>query len=85
MDSLLEKIFEKIRQDLISSIMESFTDMFQTINDKVGEIAGQVGQTPEAWNSGVFDMIKNLSETAVIPIAGMILTFLQSQSSIKLR
>lgn len=76
MDSLLEKIFEKIRQDLINSIMESFTGMFDTINSKVGEIAGQVGQTPEAWNSGVFNMIKNLSETVIIPIAGMILTFI---------
>ena len=48
MDSLLEKIFEWIRQGLIDSIMESFTGMFDTINQKVGEIAGQVGQTPEA-------------------------------------
>lgn len=76
MDSLLEKIFEKIRQDLIGSIMESFTGMFDTINEKVGEIAVQVGQTPEAWNSGVFNMIKNLSETVIIPIAGMVLTFI---------
>ena len=75
MDSLLEKIFEWIRQGLIDSIMESFTGMFDTINQKVGEIAGQVGQTPEAFNSGVFSMIRNLSETAVLPIAGMILTF----------
>jgi hypothetical protein len=75
MDSLLEKIFEWIRQGLIESIMGSFTGMFDTVNQKVGEIAGQVGQTPEAFNSGVFSMIRNLSETAVLPIAGMILTF----------
>ena len=75
MDSLLEKIFEWIRQGLIDSIMASFTGMFDTINQKVGEIAGQVGQTPEAFNSGVFSMIRNLSETAVLPIAGMVLTF----------
>lgn len=75
MDNLLEKIFEWIRQGLIDSIMESFTGMFTTINDKVGDIAMQVGQTPESFNSGVFSMIKNLSDTAVIPIAGMILTF----------
>lgn len=75
MDSLLEKIFEWIRQGLIDSIMASFTGMYDTINQKVGEIAGQVGQTPEAFNSGVFYMIRNLSETAVLPIAGMILTF----------
>ena len=75
MDSLLEKIFEWIRQGLIDSIMESFTGKYDTINQRVGEIAGQVGQTPEAFNSGVFSMIRNLSETAVLPIAGMILTF----------
>lgn len=75
MDSLLEKIFEWIRQGLIDSIMASFAGMYDTINQKVGEIAGQVGQTPEAFNSGVFSMIRNLSETAVLPIAGMILTF----------
>jgi len=75
MDSLLEKIFEWIRQGLIESIMESFTGMFDTINQRVGEIAGQVGQTPEAFNSGVFSMVRTLSETAVLPIAGMILTF----------
>ena len=75
MDSLLEQIFEWIRQGLIDSIMASFTGMYDTINQKVGEIAGQVGQTPEAFNSGVFSMIRNLSETAVLPIAGMILTF----------
>lgn len=75
MDSLLEKIFEWIRQGLIDSIMEGFTGMYDTINHRVGEIAGQVGQTPEAFNSGVFSMIRTLSETAVLPIAGMILTF----------
>ena len=75
MDSLLEKISEWIRQGLIDSIMASFTGMYDTINQKVGEIAGQVGQTPEAFNSGVFSMIRNLSETAVLPIAGMVLTF----------
>lgn len=72
---LLEKIFEWIRQGLIESIMGSFTGMFDTINQKVGEIAAQVGTTPEAFHPGVFYLIRKLSETAVLPIAGMILTF----------
>lgn len=49
--------------------------MFDTVNTKVGEIAGEVGQTPLAWNSGVFSMIRNLSETVIVPIAGVILTW----------
>jgi hypothetical protein len=49
--------------------------MFDEVNSKVGEIAGQVGQTPQGWNSEVFNLIKTLSETVIIPIAGMILTF----------
>jgi len=76
MDSLLEKITEWIKEALIGGITTNFTGMFDTVNQKVGEIAGQVGQTPEGWNSGVFSMIKSLSETAIIPIAGMILTFI---------
>jgi hypothetical protein len=46
------------------------------MNERVGDIAGQVGQTPEGWNSGIFDLVRNLSETVIIPIAGMILTFI---------
>ena len=55
--------------------------MFDTVNTKVGEIAGEVGQTPLAWNSGVFSMIRNLSETVIVPIAGVILTFVMSVSA----
>jgi len=58
--------------------------MFDNINEEVGNIAAQVGQTPEGWNSGVYTMIKNLSETVVIPIAGMILTFVLCYELIQL-
>lgn len=84
MDILLDKVFEWIKQGLIDGIMSAFESMFDTINEKVGEIAGQVGQTPESWNSGVFTMIRNLSETAVIPIAGMILTFVMCYELIQM-
>ena len=47
--------------------------MFDTLNTKVGEIAGEVGMTPAAWNSSIFNMIRNLSETVIVPIAGIIL------------
>jgi hypothetical protein len=76
MNSLLEKITEWIKEALIGGITTNFTGMFDMVNQKVGEIAGQVGQTPESFNSGVFSMIRSLSETVVIPIAGMILTFI---------
>ena len=55
-----------------------------TVNTKVGEIAGEVGQTPLAWNSGVFSMIRNLSETVIVPIAGVILTFVMCYELIQL-
>ena len=58
--------------------------MFDTVNTKVGEIAGEVGQTPLAWNSGVFSMIRNLSETVIVPIAGVILTFVMCYELIQL-
>lgn len=60
---------------MISGIISNFNGMFDEVNDKVGEIAAQVGQTPQGWNAGIFSMIKTLSDTVIIPIAGMILTF----------
>lgn len=63
------------KEILISGILSNFNGMFEEVNTKVGEIAGQVGQTPQGWNVGIFNMIKTLSDTVVIPIAGMILTF----------
>ena len=65
-----------IREGLIEAIMARFTGLFDTINAEVGSIAANVGQTPGEFNPGVLAMIQNLSETAVIPIAGMILTFI---------
>jgi hypothetical protein len=64
-----------IKQGLIDGIMGQFARLYDSVNTQVGEIAVNVGQTPEAWNSGVFSMIRALSDAAVVPIAGMILTF----------
>jgi hypothetical protein len=52
--------------------------MFDTVNQQVGSIAGEVGKTPLQFNSGVFSMVKNLSETVIIPIAGLILAFVMT-------
>lgn len=84
MDWLLDGLFEWIKQGLIDAILGNFENLYDTINQQVGEIAVNVGQTPEAWNSGVFSMVKTLSETAVIPIAGMILTFVLCYELIQL-
>jgi hypothetical protein len=75
MFGLFDSIGEWFRGILIDGIMASFAGMFDEVNNKVGEIASQVGQTPAGWNAGIFSLIRTLSETVVIPIAGMILTF----------
>jgi hypothetical protein len=75
MDWLTDALTEWIRQGLIDAIMDRFGGMYDAINARVGEIAANVGQTPVGWNPGVYSMIRTLSETAVIPIAGMVLTF----------
>ena len=84
MDWLTSGIEEWIRQFLIDGIMASFADIFGYVNDQVANIAVQVGQTPEGWNSGVFAMVRNLSEAVVLPIAGMILTFVLCYELIQL-
>ena len=84
MDWLFDGITEWITQFLIDGIMASFESIFGYVNDQVADIAVQVGQTPEGWNSGVFAMVRDLSETVVLPIAGMILTFVLCHELIQL-
>jgi len=61
---------------LIDGITSNFTNMFEGLNTRVNEIAAQVGQTPQGWNSGIFNMVRSISETVIIPIAGVIMTFI---------
>ena len=75
MESIFDKIEEWISDFLISCITGNLSNMFGDVNDKVATIATEVGRTPESWNSGVFSMIRNLSETVIIPIAAMIIAF----------
>jgi hypothetical protein len=75
MDFLFGWLTDWIKQGLIDGIMSQFSGMYDTINTQVGEIAANVGQTPGAFNPGVFSMIRTLSDAAIIPVAGMILTF----------
>ena len=84
MDWLFGRLTDWIKQGLIDSIMGNFTTMYATINAEVGNIAANVGQTPAGWNARVYSMIRTLSESAVIPIAGMILTFVLCYELIQL-
>ena len=76
MGGILDKLDEWLRSLLIDGITGNLTGMCQSVNTEVGEIAAEVGTTPQAWNSGVFSMIRNLSETVIVPIAGIILTYI---------
>ena len=69
---------------LVGSIMGNLTGLFDSINARVSEIAVNVGSTPQAWNSGVFNMVQNLSETVMLPIAGIILTFVMTYELIQM-
>jgi hypothetical protein len=75
MDWMGDWIEDWIKQGIIEAIMEKYSGMYDAINARVGEIAANVGQTPGDFNPGVYTMIRTLSETVIIPIAGMILTF----------
>lgn len=84
MQSILDKITEWLKGVLIDGIMGNLSGMFDTVNNQVGEIAGEVGKTPLQWNSGVFSMIQNLSESVIIPIAGLILAFVMTYELIQM-
>ena len=75
MFDLFEEIEQAIHDLLVTFITSNLTTMFTDVNDKTASIAGEVGQTPQGWNAGIFNMIQNLSQTVIIPIAGMIITF----------
>ena len=75
MDSIFDKITQAINDFLISIIEGSLSTMFNDVNQKVGTIATEVGKTPQQWNSSVFSIIENLSNSVIVPIAGLIITF----------
>ena len=79
-DWLTDWIKELLRDGIISNL----SGLFDTVNQKVGEIAGEVGATPQGWNAGIFNMIRSLSETVIIPIAGAILAFVMTYELIQM-
>ena len=77
-------VAEWLKELLISGIMDNLEGLFDTVNTRVGEISVQVGTTPAAWNAGVFSLIRQLSETVILPIAGLILTFVATYELIQM-
>jgi hypothetical protein len=75
MSFIFDKITQWLKDILVGSIEGSLSSMFGDVNDKVGTIASQVGQTPQSWNANIFSMIHTLSTTVVLPIAGIIITY----------
>ena len=84
MDFLWNKVTEWLKEMLIGSIMGNLTGLFDSVNEQVSEIATTVGTTPQGWNAGVFSMIQSLSETVIVPIAGIILTFVMTYELIQM-
>ncbi len=84
MDLIWEKFTMWLKELLIGGIMDNLTGMFDNVNAKVTEIAGQVGATPQGWNGGIFNMIRTLSDNIILPIAGVILTFVMTLELIQL-
>jgi len=84
LDLIWEKFTEWLKEILVGGVMNNLTGLFDNVNNKVGEIAGQVGSTPQAWNSSIFNMIKTLSDNVILPIAGVILAFVMTLELIQL-
>ena len=84
MGILTEWISDWLREILIQGILGNLDGLFDNVNTRVGEIATQVGTTPANWNAGVFSLIQQLSETVILPIAGLILTFVATYELIQL-
>ena len=84
MDLLLNTLTEWLKELLAGAIASNLTGMMDSVNTKVGDIAAQVGQTPQGWNSGIFSMIQNLSNNVILPIAGIILALVMTMEFIRI-
>ena len=84
MNFLWEKITEWLKELLVGGIISNLSGMFDSINEQVADVAAVVGATPQGWNASVFNMVKSLSENVIIPIAGLILTFVMTYELIQM-
>ena len=84
MDSILQQITDWIKEMLVSGVMDNLNNIFDAVNGQVGEIATEVGTTPQNFSPAIFTMIRNLSENVIMPIAGIFLTFIACYELIQL-
>ena len=84
MDFIKQQINEWLKEILVGGIMNNLSGMFDNVNSQVGQIASQVGTTPQAWNTGIYNMIRTLSENVMMPIAGLILAFVMTLELIQI-
>ena len=84
MDKILESIAEWLKEVLVDGIVSNLSGMFDSVNQQVGDIAGQVGATPQAWNGTIYSMIRSLSDNVIVPIAGVILAFVMTLELIQM-
>lgn len=84
MDFIWNKVTEWLKGILIGGIMGNLQGLFDNVNQQVSSIAGQVGTTPQAWNSGVYSMIRSLSDNVILPIAGVILAIVMTLELLQL-
>lgn len=84
MDFIKQQITEWLKEILVGGIMNNLSGMFDNVNSQVGQIASQVGTTPQAWNTGIYNMIHTLSENVMMPIAGLILAFVMTLELIQI-
>ena len=74
-DGIFTAIEEWMRKLFMGMVDTGLATMYTDFNEKAGEIAGQVGQTPQGWNGSIFSLVRDLSDTVIVPVAGMIITF----------
>ena len=84
MGGIIDSLEEWLKEILIGGITSNLSGMFDNVNQQVGEIAGQVGTTPQAWNGGIYNMIRTLSDNVIVPIAGVILAFIMTVELIQM-
>ena len=84
MGMIMDSITEWLKEILVGGIISNLSGMFDSVNQQVGDIAVQVGATPQAWNGTIYNMIRNLSDNVIIPIAGVILAFVMTLELIQM-
>ena len=84
MQSIIDSIVEWLKELLVTGIMGNLTNTFDSVNAQVGQIATEVGMTPSTFSPAIFNMIRTLSENVIMPIAGLILTFIACYELIQL-